>query len=282
MTAPVQRTVDGREELLLLIAAAVTQLAREWKRLTTAQDALLRALERIRPGVGATVQIRNAVRDFNGEVGEFDRAVRAIAERWAVQDLPIAYRDGAVRALERARADARLFRWTTDHQAAITTLTASFYVDVVGRIQDAVRRAQAFVRAAQDAAREVAFGSRHQGIDSGRLADDHPLSTIVYRDDSRHPVQDWARSALGYQAVVTANHAAINTGRLDLNAQWMEVRDGSECGWTGHDDHDHADGTIRSVEDCADYPIAHFGCIRELFPRPDLNGRRGLVSGDPA
>lgn len=282
MTTQVQRTADGREELLLLIAAAVTQLAREWQRLTTAQDVLLRTLEQVRPGRGASSRIRNAVRDFNGQLAEYDRAIRALAERWAAQDLPIAYRDGALRALERAHADVRLFQWTADHQAAITALSATFYTDLIGRIGETVRRAQAFVRAAQDAAREVAAGRQHQGIDSARLAADHPLSTIVYRDDSRHPVQDWARSALGYQAVVTANRGAINTARGDLDCEWMQIRDGDECGWVSHDDHDHADGTIRSVDDCEMYPTAHHGCIRELIPRPDLTGRRGLASGDPA
>jgi len=281
MTTPTRQT-DDRAELTTLIDAGVAELVRQWKRLSTAQDALLGSLERLRRGLGATTRIRGIVATFNREVGEFDRLARAFAIRWAAHDLPIAYRDGAQRALRQAGADIALFTWTADHQAAITALTATFYSDLIGRIQEAVRRAQAFARAAQDAARQVTLGRQHTGIASARLTADHPLSTVVYRDNSRHPVKAWAQSALAYQAAVTANHGAINTARVDLKAQWMQVRDGAACGWVAHQDTDHADGTIRSVDDCAAYPVAHHGCVRELIPRPDLNGRRGLVSGDPA
>lgn len=274
-------TSDDRAELTALITVMVTELVRQWARLTTAQDALLRTLERQRPGLGATTRINAIINDFNQQVGEFSRLARALAERWAATDLPIAYRDGAIRALRKAGADIALFRWTADHQAAITPITATFYTDLIGRIQEAVRRAQVFARAAQDATREITLGRNHDGLDSARLAADHPLSTIVYADNARHPVKSWATSALTYQGVYAANHGAINAGRLELETQWMEIRDGDECGWTSHPDTDHANGTIRSIDDCAAYPLAHHGCVRELIPRPDLNRRRGLVSGDP-
>jgi hypothetical protein len=222
-------TRDDRAELTDLVTAMTAALVTQWKRLATAQDTLLRALERLQPGLGATTRINTLIAKFNSEVGEFNRLARALAERWAAQDLPIAYRDGALRALRKAGADIRLFTWTTSHQAAITPLTATFYTDLIGRISEAVRRAQAFARAAQDAARNVTLGRQHAGIDSARLTADHPLSTIVYRDSARHPVKDWAHAALTYQGTVTANHGAINTGRYDLQALWFQCVDGPEC-----------------------------------------------------
>ncbi|WP_416520003.1 hypothetical protein [Streptomyces achromogenes] len=282
MTTSVRQQTGERPELTALITAATLDLVRQWQRLVTAQDTLLRALERIRPGLGATTRINRYIAAFNEQVGEFSRLARALAERWAAHDLPTAYRDGALRALREANADLTLFRWTADHQAAITALTATFYTDLVGRIQEAVRRAQAFARAAQDATRDVTLGRNHAGIDSATLVRDHPLSTVIYRDSSRHQVKDWARSALAYQGAVTANHGAINTGRLELDAAWFQCVDGPECGFVSHPDTDHADGTIRSVDDASAYPVAHHGCIRQWIPRPDLNGRRDLVSGDPA
>jgi hypothetical protein len=281
MTTPVQET-DDRTELTLLIALMTAQLVRRWQRLTTAQDNLLRVLERLQPTLGATTRIRSIISGFNDEVGEFDRLARALATRWAATDLPIAYRDGALRALRKAGRDITLFQWTADHQAALTGLTGTFYVDLIQRIQETVRRAQAFARAAQAATREVTLRRNHSGIDSAQLVADHPLSTIVYSNNSKHPVQSWAHSALTWQAVVTANHGAINTGRQELDAVWFECVDGPECGFRDHPDTDHADGTIRSADDATEFPAAHHGCIREWVPRPDLNGRRGLVSGDPA
>ncbi|MFF8422932.1 hypothetical protein [Streptomyces sp. NPDC015680] len=282
MTTPVQQDHGSREELLALIALSAARLTRDWGRLTTAQDQLLRTLERIRPGVGSTTRVRTAVAEFFRQVAQFERDARAFAERWAATDLPTAYRDGALQALRRANRDVALFRWTVDHQAAITPITATFFVDLMRRIQEAVRRAQAFARTAQDAAREVTLGRNHEGIDSPHLAADHPLSTVIYVDQSRHPVESWARSALSWQGVVAANSGAINTARWELDAQWMQCVDGPECGFTNHADTDHADGTIRSIDDADMYPAAHHGCIRSWIPRPDLNNRPGLISGDPA
>jgi hypothetical protein len=281
-TALQQQTTTDRGELTALIAATTTALVRQWQRLTTAQNTLLRTLQRLRPGLGATTRINGLVNEFHQEVGQFNRLAQALAARWAAQDLPVAYRDGALRALRKAGADTALFRWTTDHQAALTPITATCYTDLIGRIQETVRRAQAFARAAQDATRQVTLGRDHAGIDAARLAADHPLATVVYRDSSRHPVKDWAHSALTFQGVFTANRGALNTGVWDLQAQWFQCVDGPECGFVNHPDTDHADGTIRSADDAAAYPIAHHGCRREWIPRPDLNGQPGLVSGDSA
>jgi len=261
MTTPVrdQRTRDDRQELTALITAATAQLTRTWAILHTSQTTLLQQLERIVPGraVGQTRRIRTALADFNATVAEYDRQARALAERWTAQDLPIAYRDGAIRALQAAERDAALFTWTADHQAAVAGLTAPFWADLIRRITEAVRRAQAFARAAQDAVRAT---SR---VDTVALLEAHPLDTVIYADKARHPVHSWAHSALSWQGVVTANHGAINTTRLELGAEWMEVRDGPECGWVNHPDTDHADGTIRSLEECATYPSAHHGCVAE-------------------
>lgn len=280
MTTPVRdpRTQDDRQELTALIAAATAQLTRTWAILHTSQTTLLTRLERIVPGraVGQTRRIREALADFNAAVAEYDRTARALAERWAAQDLPVAYRDGALRALRAAERDTALFTWTADHQAAITAITAPFWADLIRRITEAVRRAQAFARAAQDAARAAL------GVNAAALLEAHPLDTVIYADKARHPVHSWARSALGYQATLAANTAAINTGRLDLDAKWFECTDGDECGFRAHNDGDHADGTIRSAEEAATWPLSHFGCIRQWTPRPDLTGRTDLESGDLA
>ncbi|MFJ8677224.1 hypothetical protein [Streptomyces sp. NPDC093589] len=280
MTTPVRdtRTRDGREELLTLIAAGAAQLTTAWAILHTGQHTLLDRLAQIQGGrtVGATQQIRTALVAFNADVGEFDRRARAFAERWAAQDLPIAYRDGAVRALERAAADRTLFGWTANHQAAITGLTAPFWADLIRRITEAVRRAQAFARAAQDAARSAA------GVQAEQLLAGHPLDTVIYSNQTRHPIRSWAGAALSWQGVVTANHGAINAARDELGTEWMQVVDGPECGWVNHPDTDHADGTLRSLDECSTYPSAHHGCIRQFIPRPDLTGRTDIADGDSA
>ncbi len=184
--------------------------------------------------------------------------------------------------MRRANRSIALFRWTVDHQAAVTPLTAVFYADLIRRIQETVRRAQVFARAAQDAVRDVVVGRHHAGIDRTQLAADHPLDTVIYSNDARHPAASWARAALSWQGVLSANTGAVNTARWELGTEWMQCVDGPHCGFVSHEDTDHADGTIRSLDDAAMYPAAHFGCIREWIPRPDLNGRTDIESGDQA
>ncbi|HEX5566591.1 MAG TPA: hypothetical protein VFY14_06620, partial [Streptomyces sp.] len=227
-------------------------------------------LAAIRPGRGAPARTRAAIAVFQRALAAFDRAVASFAERWGATDLPIAYRDGGLDALRSIGRDPATWQWTARHQAAVTALTAGYYTDLMGRLGEAMRRARAFLRAAVDATR------RPDGPDTAGLLRDHPLDTVVYANSARHPVHAWATSALMWQGVLTANRGTVNTAAWDADVEWMEVADGPECGWVSHPDHDRAHGTIRSVDECAAYPAAHHGCIREFFPRPDLNGRTGL------
>ncbi|MEU6979574.1 hypothetical protein [Streptomyces sp. NPDC046371] len=277
MTTPVQQPATLERDAA--ITAAAYALAAAWAQLHRAQLETIRALEQQRAdrARGAIQRVRRTLQTFTAAVSVFDRAARAVAERWAAQDLPLLYRSGAVTALARALRhlplDHRSFTWTDRHQAAITTLSAQYYTDLIARIQETVRRAQAFARAAQDQARTAT------GIDRQALLDRHGLDTVIYRNAAKHTVADWARAALGQQATTVTNTAALTLGRYDLDAVWFECIDGRECGLTGHDDLDKANGTLRSAEDAETWPTAHFGCIRQWIPRPDLNHAPGLESG---
>ncbi|GAA2770255.1 hypothetical protein [Streptomyces showdoensis] len=276
MTTPLQPAAPERDAA---IASAAFALAAAWAQLHRAQLETIRALElqRADRARGAIQRVRRTLQTFTTAVAVFDRAARAVAERWAAQDLPLLYRSGATLALARALRhlplDHRSFTWTDRHQAAITSLSARYYTDLITRIQETVRRAQAFTRTAQVQARTTA------GVDRRALLDRHGLDTVVYRNAAKHPVDAWARAALGQQATTTVNTAALTLGRYDLDAHWFECIDGSECGFTGHNDLDKANGTIRSAEDAETWPIAHFGCIRQWIPRPDLTTAPGLESG---
>ena len=262
-------------------STAILELIAAWDALHQAQLATIRALRQHRRlrTVTATRRVRATLNEFLQAVAAFDRAATAVAERWTIQDLPLLYRDGAHAALARmlratSLAGGRPFTWTDRHHAAITALAAQFYTDLIARIQQTVRRAQAFVREARDQARTP------EGVQRQQLLGQHGLDTVVYRDQTRHPVDSWARAALGAQAVTTRNTAALTYGRHDLEAQYFQCLDGRDCGFTQHGDIDKAHGTIRSAEDAETYPVAHFGCIRTWIPRPDLNNAPGIEAGD--
>lgn len=276
-----QRRDTERDAALIALALAAThQLSGAWTILGGARDHVLTELDAMAAETAATratpTRARRALTVLREATARFDRDAMGIAARWAAVDLPIAYRNGAQQALKRARAAATLFTWTATHQATLTALTATAYAALVARIQEAVRRAQAFGRAAAAAAREPL------GPDTKALAEQHPLDTVIYGDASRHPAAAWARSALLAQATTAANTGALRAAADELDCDWMEIADGPECGWVSHPDTDMAHGTIRSIDACAAYPSAHPGCIRELIPRPDLTGRDDIEDGQSA
>ncbi|MFE1949920.1 hypothetical protein ACFW9D_05560 [Streptomyces sp. NPDC059524] len=274
MSTPVRRGRTLRSRLLSFITGAVDKVRAAWSILTTAQTRLLNALAMIRPGRGSATRLRAAIAVFNTSLGAFDRATRAFIERWAATDLPLIYREGAHTLLENADRPLSRFTWTTGHQAHITALSAQYYADLTARLQEALQRARRFLRAAQDAAR-----ARTGRFDTALLRREHPLDTITYANNSRHPVDAWARAAITWQAVTTANTGAARTALDDLGVNYLEVRDGPDCGWETHDSPDRANRTLRTVQDALAHPNSHPHCVREFLPRMDLIGRDDILSG---
>lgn len=277
MSTPVRRGRTLRQRLIGYISDGTTRLRGAWSILTNAQNALLSALSRIRPGrEGAGNRLNQAVAAFNQALSAFDRSAVGFVERWAARTLPLIYREGAWLMLERADRDTALFGWTDRHRDAITTTSAQYFADLMNRIREALRRARAFLRAATDAAREA---SRTGRFDADALRNDHPLGTVVYANNARHPVDSWAAGAITWQAVTTANTGAARTALDEIGTQFVEIRDGADCGWTSHDDDDKANRTVRTVQDALAHPVAHPNCQRELLPRLDIAGRTDIMSG---
>jgi len=59
--------------------------------------------------------------------------------------------------------------------------------------------------------------------------------------------------------------ATLDTFR-EQTVEWVEVMDGDGCGWTDHDDPDEADGSLRTMDEADEYPIAHPNCVRVFLP----------------
>lgn len=279
MSTRIRRGRTLRARILGYITGAITRLRSAWNILTIAQTRLLNALATIRPGrsAGTGSRLRAAVAAFNTSLAAFNRAAMAFAESWSATDLPLIYREGAWTLLDNADRRNDLFQWTDRHRAAVTAASAQYYADLTGRISEALRRARAFLRAVQDAARDPQAAR----IDTAALRQAHPLETVVYANNARHPVGSWASAALTWQAVTTANTAACRTALDELGVDFVEVRDGADCGWTSHNDPDRANRTLRTIQDALAHGVAHPHCQREFLPRLDLRGRTTIRSGAP-
>lgn len=266
MTTPVRGRRTLRSRLLAFIADATGRLTAAWRILTNAQTRLLDTLAAIRPGRAASTRIRAAGMVFQRSLADFNRSMVAFIERWAATDLPLAYREGSFGMLNQADRPHRVWSWTPRHQSTITGISAQYYADLTGRLSEALRRAQAFLRSAMDAARGRATQFQVARFNRAVLRAEHPLDTVIYSNSTRHPVDSWAHAAISWQAVTTANAGAAHTALEQLGCTQLQVRDGAGCGWETHADPDRADGSRRDIDDALAHPVAHPHCQREFLP----------------
>jgi hypothetical protein len=180
------------------------------------------------------------------------------------------------RAAKAAEAIGRRFTWTLIHSDALQVLAADSYADFLRRSQEEQRMVLVFYRAVREAAcREVpllAAGSttalQAAKALADRLAAEHQLLYVVYRNGAHVPVRAWAESTTLAKSAVAYNAGTSNRAR-EAGVRFKQVFDGPGCGWTSHLDPDKATGTLRTVEEAAAWPISHPRCTRAVGPRPD-------------
>ncbi|MDX3224549.1 hypothetical protein [Streptomyces sp. ME19-01-6] len=171
------------------------------------------------------------------------------------------------------------FTWTTFHRDALQSLAADSYADFLRRSEEAEWMASQFYRAARQAARRevplLAAGNMTANQAAKNLADrlaaKHKLAHVIYRNGTRVPVRAWAEAATLAKSAVAYNAGTLNRSR-QTGVSMVGIFDGSDCGWTSHQDPEKAAGSLRSVEEAAEWPIGHPRCRRSFGPRPDVEG----------
>lgn len=150
-------------------------------------------------------------------------------------------------------------------------------VDLTAQTRDAVMKALEEGRAAGDGAEALA--RRIRGMVEGR-----GMYPGVYRDAyERAKERGWGeaaasragdRAARQYRSETIArtetktaqNRSSIEAYRASEVVEALKVWDGDDCGWTGHDDDDKADGKVVSFDEADAYPLAHPRCVRSFGP----------------
>ncbi|MEU4615237.1 hypothetical protein [Streptomyces umbrinus] len=180
---------------------------------------------------------------------EFKQAIRAFRQRvdqearqFVQRQLPHLY---AADARTAAEALGVTFAWTTFHRDALQSLAADSYTDFLRHSREAERMANPFYRAAREAARrEVPLlvagnmtAKQAANNLAARLAAQHNLPRVVYRNGARLPVRAWAETAALAKSAVAYNAGTLNRSR-QAGVTMVEVFDGLDCGWTTHQDTD--------------------------------------------
>lgn len=204
------------------------------------------------------------------EVSRLDRTARA----WVRDRLPDIYVAGAETMLLANPDVAFRFQWSQFHREAfraISSDTLDYLLTgnqhVATRTRDLVRRIthDETVRKVLDGdtPRQEAKRILHE------LRDVHGITKIPDRSGRLMRVESYSEMVARTQSALAYNRGAI-TQAVEDRVEWVEVFDGSGCGWSSHTDPDGANGSVRRVEDAAAYPIAHPRCLRAFAPRPDL------------
>lgn len=254
------------------VAARVAAVLEDaWQRLADYQAAVLAAIG----DNGRSRMVADRIAQFQAAITDFQQRVDAEARAFVAQQLPHLYEQGARAAAERVGGH---FSWTLIHTEALQSLASDSYADFLRRSEEEQRMAQVFYRAVRDAARREVplLASGHTTALQAakaladRLATEHQLTYVIYRNGSRMPVRAWAEAATLAKSAVAYNAGTLNRAR-EAGVRYMEVFDGAGCGWTSHQDPDKAGGTVRTVEEAADWPISHPRCRRAFGPRPDFS-----------
>ncbi|MFE4658870.1 hypothetical protein ACFRFJ_19570 [Streptomyces hydrogenans] len=260
-------TPGDPDEIARRVAAVLDDA---WQRLADKQHAVLTQLaDNPRAARSAAT-----LEEFKTAIEDFRRRVDDEARQFVRRQLPHLYEEGARAAAE---ALGTTFTWTLFHRDALQALASDSYADFLRRSQEAERMATRFYRAVREAARRevplLAAGNMTAKQAARnlarRLAAEHRLTHVVYRNGARVPVRAWAEAATLAKSTVAYKAGTLNRTR-EASVTTVEVFDGLDCGWTSHQDPGKVTRTLRTVEEAAEWPISHPRCRRSFGPRPDV------------
>lgn len=92
------------------------------------------------------------------------------------------------------------------------------------------------------------------------------LARLIAKDGSGAFAPWRAKVIARTETAVVYNQGSLAGYRASGRVEKVQIFDGDDCGWTSHDDPDGADGSIRTLDDAEEHPIAHPNCVRSWAP----------------
>jgi predicted ABC-type ATPase len=253
--------VGATDEIIALIEASSRRILDEQAKIATAPN---RAARRTR--------LRELERAVNAEM---DRVMRA-SSGFMQQSLPGIYARGGT--------DTQLiteWTWSQVHRQALAEIVDDGYEKVLEATEYVRGDVKRWVRESSRAltASAVIEGKTPQQIalELRRAAPlafaadgtPLPLTAIRYANGARMPLAPYAAMLMRTQTALAYNVGTLETVKA-AGVTYVEVLDGSECGFESHDDTRKANGLILRADEAGRFPIAHPQCRRAFAPRPEL------------
>lgn len=209
-------------------------------------------------------RLEAARRGIEHDMGNLDDA----AKEWLSNELPKVYLAGGIDALTGGRG----FAWNQTHQGAAQRLANGLHTDLLQATSNVRQSTKELIRqVASDQQLRLALTGQQTAVSAGRemarVLRAKGVTALVYANGARHGLAEYAQ-----MAIRTTSAQAYNLGTLNANpdVQLWEVFDGPNCGWTRHDDPQHANGMVVSRQQAEAQPTSHPNCRRSFGPRPDL------------
>lgn len=268
---------ETRGALEQLTADLIRILGRAWIRIEQEQERIARewpAWSRARR-VSELRALQNEVARLMGQADE-------LALRFTSRDLPTAYQLGVTSVAGTLGTTAALSSSDLDVLGEIVTST---YTDLLAATTMVRQSTKDLVRALtrEHLADKLIEGKTavQVGRDLAAAFDEHGIVAVVYKDGSRHGLDDYAEMLARTRSAEAYSVAGLQRMASE-GVQWVEIGDGFGCGWTSHDDPDKANGKIVTVDEARGYPTAHPRCVRVPLARPDLVSKRDVASARPS
>lgn len=179
--------------------------------------------------------------------------------------------------------------WTAMHSAAFTSLSIDTYSDFLQRSEEAMQTSAEFAQVIRETARTGVPGSAGGARTpktaarawAEQLTEEYDITHVIYADGSRVPIRAYTEMASLTKSAVAYNAGTLNECTAS-GVSFVEVFDGTDCGWVSHGSSDKANGSIRHVDDAAAHPISHPRCQRAFGPRPDVTTRKAAKNAAPS
>jgi hypothetical protein len=215
---------------------------------------------------------RARLRELQASVDDALAGLQNDARAWLEGNYPRVYQLGGEQG---AGSIGQQFAWTQFHQDAVVHLAGDTFADVLAATESVSAETKAWVR---EAARAETAGALTQGrtaVQAGRnlrvagVLADSPVTTIRYANGALHSMADYSDMLMRTKTAQAYNAGTLNfLGKAGVG--YVEVLDGTGCGWTSHDSGDAANGTVRTVEEAAMHPLSHPRCKRSFAGRVDV------------
>jgi hypothetical protein len=253
-----QMVADHADELIRVYRQA-------WEDIVAEQQRILSDPRRSRRRTRLT-QMRRRIESLLDQV---DANMRT----WMQQSFPSIYRQGALDT-----AGSALSSWTKLHTDAVQLLARDTFDDLLEATRFVRADTKRFVREASKIASELVTTTDRTAVQGGRqlerLLQRRGITSVIYRDGSRHGLAEYAQMVVRTKTAVAYNIGSLNAGAEQSGATYFEVFDGPDCGWIRHQDADKALGKIVTRDEAGIHPISHPNCRRSFGARPDITTRR--------